>query len=69
MRIAKYIIPVLLAPAIMASAAVEQDIILAPTMEQRFTSNLATKLLTNWLTQTPRRWAQMVLMFQSNVLP
>jgi len=26
--------------------------------------NVGTKLLTNWLTQSPRRWAQMVLMFR-----
>ena len=29
--------------------------------------NVGTKLLTNWLTQSPRRWRQMVLMFQLEV--
>lgn len=29
--------------------------------------NVGTKLLTNWLTQSPRGWAQMVLMFQLEV--
>ena len=29
--------------------------------------NVGTKLLTNWLTQSPRKWRQMVLMFQLEV--
>ena len=29
--------------------------------------NVGTKLLTNWLTQSPRQWSQMVLMFQLEV--
>ncbi len=49
MRIAKTLLPLLLATTTAwASLPAGDPVVLQPSMEQRFTSNLATKLLTNW---------------------
>ena len=40
-----------------------QDFVIAANLPY----NVGTKLLTNWLTQSPREWSQMVLMFQLEV--
>jgi carboxyl-terminal processing protease len=48
LRFAKYIILLSVTATVWASAPNEQALLLQPSMEQRFTSNLAVKLLTNW---------------------
>ena len=48
MKATKFLIAFLAVSAGWASASTEQPLLLQPSMEQRFTSNLAVKLLTNW---------------------
>ena len=48
MRFAKLILSFLVIAPTWAAAATEEAVLLQPTLEQRFTTNLATKLLTNW---------------------
>lgn len=53
LRFSKLILPLMIAAPVWTatafpSVASEDSVLLQPTMEQRFTTNLATKLLTNW---------------------
>lgn len=48
MKVVKLILPLLIALPAWANVSSEESVVLGPTMEQRFTTNLATKLLTNW---------------------
>jgi carboxyl-terminal processing protease len=54
LKFAKFTIAIAFTIAAAASLAATQDVTLQPSMEQRFTSNLATKLLTNWHYKTTR---------------
>ena len=48
LKVSRFIVPLLAVSVAWASVPEEQDVLLQPSMEQRFTTNLATKLLTNW---------------------
>lgn len=48
MRFSKLILSFLVIVPTWGAAATEDAVVLQPTLEQRFTTNLATKLLTNW---------------------
>ena len=48
LRIVKFILPLLIAAPAWANVPADENLLLQPTMQQRFTTNLATKLLTNW---------------------
>lgn len=47
-RMIRCVIPLLAISVAWASVPADSEVMLQPSMEQRFTTNLATKLLTNW---------------------
>lgn len=48
MNVVKYLLPLMIALPAWANVSSEDSLLLQPTLEQRFTTHLATKLLTNW---------------------